>query len=238
MLSGNVLNDMNVTADVLYGELYKEVQLKGVFDDSKTFNDCIPKISPKEIREKYEQRKSSSDWNLSEFVNEYFDLAKQVKKCFERKKEISIVDHLNNLWDELSRENRQSIEGSSLIPIPYPYIVPGGRFNELFYWDTYFTMLGLEYWEKGKVMIEYLLDNYCSLIDRYGFIPNGTRTYFLSRSQPPVFSLMIQLFAQLNSNSSDIRLKYLPHLEKEYRFWMDGIDQLNENEIFCKVCST
>ena len=98
-----------------------------------------------------------------------------------------------------------------------PYIVPGGRFKEIYYWDSYFTMLGLA--EDGQVdMIENMVKNFAYLIETIGHIPNGNRTYFVSRSQPPFFSLMVDLLAQLKGEN--ILITYLPFLEKEYQFWM------------------
>jgi alpha,alpha-trehalase len=74
--------------------------------------------------------------------------------------------------------------GGSLIPLPYPYIVPGGRFQEIYYWDSYFTMLGLSV--SGRFdLIENMVDNFSFLIKTLGHIPNGNRSYYISRSQPP-----------------------------------------------------
>ncbi|MEL4411540.1 trehalase family glycosidase, partial [Shewanella algae] len=68
----------------------------------------------------------------------------------------------------------------------------GGRFREIYYWDSYFTMLGLL--ESGRIdLIEQMVKNFASLIDRFGFIPNGNRTYYLGRSQPPFFALMVSV---------------------------------------------
>ena len=73
-------------------------------------------------------------------------------------------------------------------------MVPGGRFREIYYWDSYFTMLGLQV-DGEYEMIDYMVRNFAHLIDEVGFIPNGNRTYFLSRSQPPFFSCMVSLLA-------------------------------------------
>jgi alpha,alpha-trehalase len=79
--------------------------------------------------------------------------------------------------------------------MPKPYVVPGGRFREGYYWDTYFTMLGLQ--EAGREdLVDNVLDNFAYLIDTIGHIPNGNRTYYVSRSQPPFFSYMVELAAQ------------------------------------------
>jgi alpha,alpha-trehalase len=112
---------------------------------------------------------------------------------------------------------------SSLLPLPHPYVVPGGRFSEIYYWDAYFVMLGLE--EDGRFdLARDMLDNIASLIDRYGHMPNGNRSYYLSRSQPPFFSLMVELVAA--HDGDDAFGRYLPELEAEYAYWMDGAQNL------------
>jgi alpha,alpha-trehalase len=65
-----------------------------------------------------------------------------------------------------------------------------------------------------------MVKDFASLIDRYGFIPNGTRSYYLSRSQPPFFARMVELVAERDGESSLVA--YLPQLQREYAFWMDG----------------
>ncbi len=114
------------------------------------------------------------------------------------------------------------VRSGTLIPLPYPYIVPGGRFREIYYWDSYFTMLGLEQ-DKRKEIIRNMLDNFSYLIDTYGYIPNGNRTYFLGRSQPPFFSMMISVLAEMEGDT--VFTHYLKYLEKEHEFWMDGTDK-------------
>jgi alpha,alpha-trehalase len=79
-------------------------------------------------------------------------------------------------------------------------------------------MLGLR--ESGdEKMIENMADNFAYLITRYGFIPNGNRTYYLSRSQPPCFALIVELIVERQGRSAYGR--YLEPLEAEYHYWMD-----------------
>jgi alpha,alpha-trehalase len=85
-------------------------------------------------------------------------------------------------------------------------------------------MLGLQI-SKRVDLIESMINNFCYLIDQFGYIPNGNRTYFLGRSQPPFFACMISLLAE--EKGDDIFVKYLPQLEKEYQFWMKGLDQVD-----------
>ena len=125
----------------------------------------------------------------------------------------------------MTRKADKKIKGSSLLPLPHPYIVPGGRFNEIYYWDSYFTMLGLQV--SGRVdLIESMIDNFSHLIETVGFIPNGNRTYFMGRSQPPFYACMVELLAQ--SKGKKVYVKYLPFLEKEYAFWMKGVNRLKK----------
>jgi alpha,alpha-trehalase len=108
--------------------------------------------------------------------------------------------------------------------LPHPYIVPGGRFREIYYWDSYFTMLGLQ--EDGQTeIIKNMIDNFSWLIENYGFIPNGNRTYYLSRSQPPFYAKMLEVLAV--TEGEEVFVEYLPFLEKEYEFWMSGSDQVS-----------
>jgi alpha,alpha-trehalase len=67
--------------------------------------------------------------------------------------------------------------------------------------------------------------DFAYLIDTYEHVPNGTRTYYLSRSQPPFFFAMVQLLA--SEGSGDALTHYLPQLEREYAFWMEGADRLH-----------
>jgi alpha,alpha-trehalase len=195
--------------DALYGQLFKDVQMNSIFPDQKTFVDCIPIRKPSEIVADYDRRSKGAPFDLKAFVaNNFIPPASPD----------DIQTHIKRLWRVLRREPSKPVEGSSLLPLPYPYIVPGGRFDEIYYRDSYFTMLGLK--ESDEIdLIAYMINNFASLIDRYGFIPNGNRSYYLSRSQPPFFSLMVELLADVKGNG--VYAEYLSALEKEYNYWMD-----------------
>ncbi|GAB3962049.1 alpha,alpha-trehalase TreF [Spirosoma harenae] len=211
--------------DQLFGSLFHDVQLSRVFADSKTFVDCVPKLAPENLVALYEAEKSKPDFDLSTFVHEYFFVPEKVASDYLSDRTISTTEHINRLWDRLTRPADPPVEGSSRVPLPHPYIVPGGRFREIFYWDSYFTMLGLKV--AGRTdLIRGMLDNFAYLIDTFGFIPNGNRTYFLSRSQPPYFALMVSLLAEIDGPES--LLTYSPQLRREYEFWMDGQQELAE----------
>ncbi|MBR9920237.1 MAG: alpha,alpha-trehalase TreF [Bacteroidetes bacterium] len=210
-----------------YGALFKAVQMEQVFPDGKTFVDCTAKADPEVIMNAYQKESESPDFDLSAFVGEWFEKPKQYASGFESDTNRSPSEHINDLWPVLTREADSQDPLSSLIALPEPYIVPGGRFGEIYYWDSYFTMLGLE--ASGKTdMIGNMVENFAYLIDEVGFIPNGNRSYFITRSQPPFFSAMVRLLA--TSTSKDVLAEYLPQMEKEYAFWMDGLDQLPANQ--------
>ncbi len=204
------------------GELFERVQMEDVFPDNKTFVDCTPNSSLSAIRKSYEKEKNSRDFNLSSFVHKHFSLPKDSKTDFVSVTGRPVKEHITKLWDVLTRQPEES--HNSLIPLPNSYIVPGGRFREIYYWDSYFTMLGLQI-SKRVDLIQNMIDNFCYLIDRFGYIPNGNRTYFLGRSQPPFFACMINLLAE--EKGEEIYPKYLPLLEKEYEFWMKGKGLVN-----------
>jgi alpha,alpha-trehalase len=211
---------MDLSIDQL-GELFAEVQLKNVLGDGKTFPDCIPKRDLASIQSEFEKQKSLLGFDLRKFVLAHFDLPPAYASDFKSDSTRSASEHIHLLWDLLTRQ--PSAEKSSLIPLPNPYVVPGGRFREIYYWDSYFTMLGLRVSRRTDLM-EHMINNFSFLIDRIGYIPNGNRSYFVGRSQPPFYSSMVKLLSELKG--PEVLVRYLPQLTKEYQFWMQGKDSL------------
>ncbi len=211
--------------DVLLGEFFRTVQLSGIFSDSKTFVDSVPNRPVADVLAAYEAQKNALDFDLERFVRTEFRVPEKVASGFVSDLQSSTTGHINRLWDVLTRPADESVAHSSRVPLPHPYVVPGGRFREIFYWDSYFTMLGLR--RAGRLdLIRGMLDNFAYLIGQFGFIPNGNRTYFLSRSQPPFFALMVRLLAEVDG--PEVLARYLPALRREYEFWMAGEDELGD----------
>ncbi|MGM8931070.1 alpha,alpha-trehalase TreF [Salinicola halophyticus] len=209
-----------------YAELFVDVQSRRVFADSKTFVDCVPRQAPEEILVAYRASRDAPGFDLSAFVQEHFTHEVVPTRDYVSPPNQSLMVHIDGLWDVLTRQPRQHPRYSSLLPLPYAYVVPGGRFSELYYWDSYFTMLGLA--ESGRPhLLRAMGDNFAYLIDTYGHVPNGNRTYYLSRSQPPVFALMVDLFEHHGVRHAR---DYLPQLRKEYAYWMAGADTLRCGE--------
>lgn len=205
----------------LYGDLFVAVQMQQIFPDQKTFVDAVPTSAPAAIVQQYEQSKGQPNFDLKQFVLAHFTLPSE--PVITPPSGQTLREHIDWLWPKLTRTTTAADvpPDSSLIPLPKPYVVPGGRFREGYYWDTYFTMLGLQ--ESGhEDLVDDMLDDFAYEIDRFGHIPNGNRTYYLSRSQPPFFGLMVQLAAK--AEGERVYQKYLPELKKEYAYWMKGAD--------------
>jgi len=203
--------------------LFSAVQLQQVFPDGKTFPDCLPKYPLDEIEQKYLSESKAPSFSLKAFVSQNFLPPPEYTTGYLTDVTEPVEKHIEHLWDVLARY--PAAETSSLIPLPYPYIVPGGRFREIYYWDSYFTMLGLQI--SGRVnMMENMVRNFAFLIDKIGHIPNGNRIYYAGRSQPPFYALMVQLLREEQGDAALINA--LPSLEKEYAFWMRGKDKLVE----------
>ncbi|HFI1902667.1 TPA: alpha,alpha-trehalase [Enterobacter roggenkampii] len=212
--------------DILLGPLFNDVQSAKLFPDQKTFADAVPKSDPLMILADYRMQHTQSSFDLRHFVEMNFTLPAEGEKYVPPAGQ-SLREHIDDLWPVLTRStDKASNKWDSLLPLPKPYVVPGGRFREVYYWDSYFTMLGLaesDHWDKISDMV----DNFAYEIDTFGHIPNGNRSYYLSRSQPPFFSLMVELLA---THDSDALKKYRPQMEKEYAYWMDGVDALQPGQ--------
>lgn len=107
----------------------------------------------------------------------------------------------------------------NLIGLPYPYTTPCVKdtFQEIYYWDTYFTNVGLLLWGKTDY-VKNNIENMFYLVEKYGFMPNGSRTFYLNRSQPPFLSQMVRdLFEKTGDKQWLLRAYNV--LKKEYDFW-------------------
>lgn len=204
--------------DEVLGELFAEIQEQRVYNDGKTFVDLIPRSKMKQIKKEYILEKDDPNFDLREFANKHFYAMESGNGEYHSNAEHTPREHIQELWNVLERKNRR--DRGSLIALPYKYIVPGGRFTEQYYWDSYFTMVGLAAdgrWD----MIQNMLKNCTYMIRKFGFIPTANRTYYLSRSHPPYFSHMVKLYAK-HGNRKLTMLEYLPYLLREYRFWIKG----------------
>ncbi|MEM1258729.1 MAG: alpha,alpha-trehalase TreF [Bacteroidota bacterium] len=204
-------------------QLFRDVQLAAIYPDSKTFVDLVPNASYTILEERYLNSKAQEGFDLKAFVASNFTDRSMTSLEFVTDTTKTMYEHIEAMWDKLTRGPDSKIANSSRIPLPNKYVVPGGRFQEIYYWDSYFTMEGLLAAGR-RDLAKNMVDNFAFLLDSIGHIPNGTRDYYLTRSQPPFFSLMV---SALGEEDKSIPLSYLTALQKEYNFFMahDGTDR-------------
>jgi alpha,alpha-trehalase len=134
----------------LYGQLFASVQMQRIFPDGKTFVDAAPRDAPATIMQRYEDERAKPGFDLAAFVRRNFTVQRPKEGAYRSTPGEDVCTHIDDLWHVLERKpaDAQRAAHSSLLPLPRPYVVPGGRFAEIYYWDSYFTMLGLE--ESGR----------------------------------------------------------------------------------------
>jgi alpha,alpha-trehalase len=204
-----------------FGELYVAVAESGIFPDFKQFADAIPKGPPERILAAYRAEKPATKEALEQFVVAHFDMEPPLPEAELPPPGLPLEEHIRRLWRPLTKRAQKVPAHSSLLPVPAPYVVPGGRFREMYYWDSYFTMLGLTA-DEGDLSAG-IRENFEWLIRTYGHIPNANRSYYLSRSQPPFF------FKVVESGPGDpprLWAGSLSELKAEYAYWMQGEDQV------------
>jgi alpha,alpha-trehalase len=210
--------------DILLGELFQDVQLRRVFPDGMKFVDMVPANRLGKILDAYEKQRQSHNFDLHAFVEYYFkDYLNRPASVYHTNPDHTVEQHINELWNVLTRE--AYIPKGSLLALPYPYVVPGGRFSAMWYWDSYFTMLGLA--ASGRYdLLEGMIKNYAYMIRKFGYIVQANRTYYVGRSQAPFFSYMVELLAEKEGKS--VLVHYLPYLMAEYRFWTKKASELTD----------
>mgnify|MGYP000672243439 CR=1 FL=1 len=125
------------TPEEIFGVLFIDLNKSGLWSDAKAIADAIPKYSSGAIVEAYEHEKTLDNFDLLAFANEFFEFPEVEESGFKSDTSKSPKAHIETLWDVLQRSKDEEQKGSSLIPLPHPYIVPGGRFGEIYYWDCY-----------------------------------------------------------------------------------------------------
>jgi alpha,alpha-trehalase len=161
------------------------------------------------------------------------DTAKIAKQIRVSEKDLnSVLKYIEDYWPKLIREHKQDLR--SLIGLPNPYIVPAGGdvFQEQYYWDSYPIVRALINHPKYSKLAIGMVDNLLYLVKRFGIIPNASRYYFLSRSQPPVLSSIVFLVYEKTKNkrwfSDAIKL-----VDEEYRdVWMGKIHLRNFRHVY------
>lgn len=130
----------------------------------------------------------------------------------------AVREFIRTSWDATVRSNPS--DSLTLIGLPHPYTVPcaGDTFQELYYWDTYFTNEGLLLDGRAD-LARHNTDNMLYLVERFGFMPNGSRTWYLNRSQPPFLAMMVDRIFEHTRDTAWLAGAFAT-LQREYDFWM------------------
>ena len=222
------------------GELLRQMQNQNIFgNDSKTFVDSPLLQDPDVVLAAYNKlQRPLTKAVLQNFSNKYFDAVgsdlipwipddwKPIPAIVPRIKNITLRNFtiaLNNLWLKLGRQPSPDVyknpQRHTLLPTVHPVIVPGGRFRENYYWDSYWIVKGLLLSDMNYTAAG-IVDNFIDFVGRFGFVPNGGRVYYLTRSQPPLLSEMIKLLFQ--DKGGNALKKRIPALETEHRWWSNN----------------
>ncbi|OQR89487.1 trehalase [Achlya hypogyna] len=216
------------------GPVLETIQEARLFNDSKHFVDMVMKAAPQTVLSAFEALPDHSNTTLKAFLDKYFDEPstdlveielpdfKESPAPLQAIKDADLKAwalQINKLWKLLGRK-RVLPDGhyGSHLPTKHNLVVPGGRFRESYYWDSYWIVLGLlksDMAETAKGVVQNLLD----FVDAYGFVPNGGRIYYLNRSQPPLLSDMVRAIFEATKDEAYLA-QALPLLDKEYAFWM------------------
>jgi len=195
------------------GDLLQAVQLAGIFQDSKEFVDMPMRVDPEIILDKFSTlnpEAKQDKYTLSQFVNEHFlppgselvaiqpqdftDTPSVLSSLTPNSTYYGWAQYLNQAFASLTRKVSEDVflnpQRYSILRRTHPVVIPGGRFRESYYWDSYWIVLGLlacDMKDTARGLVQNLLDD----VANFGFVPNGGRIYYLNRSQPPLLSEMV-----------------------------------------------
>lgn len=221
-MSHSATGDWRESLAFFASPLFRDVQLAGLFDDSKTFADAIADQPLSVVCNDYDNARSQSRVDLIQFVERYFRLP--AAASMPDIQENDVDDYIASMWSVLHRRP-DTPRYDSLIPLRHNYVVPGGRFREIYYWDSYFTAVGLLCDGHADWVVS-MFENFLDIQQHVGCIPNGNRAYYHSRSQPPVLILLYDLICDQLSEQQQQRA--IKGLMAEYEFWMQGAEQLSD----------
>ncbi|MCJ9669939.1 MULTISPECIES: trehalase family glycosidase [unclassified Neorhizobium] len=210
----------------LFPGLYQRVGSSELFQKMKRFADAVPKEAPGVILQNFRSNPPRGADDLHTFIERWFELPSDVPSDAGSVDTLSLRSYIAGRWTRSTIQSRDVPPHSSLISMPGRFITSGGLWREQYYWNTYFLMVGLG--AQHSALKTEMVGNIASLIDRFGHVPNGNRTYYLSRSQPPLFFSMLSLLNPMDE--ALVFAEHLPLLQKEHAYWMAGEESLKPGE--------
>lgn len=206
--------------DRTLGELFTALHLSGHWPDGKALSDAVLLAPADQVLAAYRAEKAAGPVDLMAFWQRWFRPVGGAESAYRTNPAHGAPEHLEAVWPHLTRPADDPAERSTRLPLPRPYVVVGGRFQEAYYWDSYFTQLGLL--RSGRTaLVEDMLENFAHVIRLNGHIPNGMRSYFLSRSQPPFFALMVEDWGRATGDRAGALRRFLPEIAAEYRYFTE-----------------
>lgn len=225
------------------GALLQSVNLADLWSDPKIFVDKPTASDPQSVLAAFAPINSSSatEGAVLQFVNnnfrgEGFELEAEALPNLNANPSFlnNVKDPLprafarvvHSYWTQLIRRTNSSTlcDGikceSTFIPLNNTFVVPGGRFREQYYWDSFWIIEGLIQSQLFDIVND-TLQNFMDEIESFGFIPNGGRRYYLNRSQPPLFIMMLAKYIAA-SNDTSILNRALPLAERELAWWSNN----------------
>ncbi|XP_045412298.1 trehalase [Lemur catta] len=224
-----------------YGELLHQVQMAKLYQDDKHFVDMPLSTAPDIVLQSFSKLSEAHNHSiptqqLQAFVAEHFqdvgqelqswtpvdwkDSPQFLQKISDAKLR-AWAGQLHELWKKLGKKMKPEVlsqpERFSLIYADHPFIVPGGRFLEFYYWDSYWVMEGLLLSEMAQT-VKGMLQNFLDLVKTYGHVPNGGRVYYLQRSQPPLLTLMMDRYLNYTNDTTFLQ-ENIETLALELDFW-------------------
>jgi len=239
-----------------HGKLLHTIQLAKLYHDSKTFVDKKLRYKPDLILEKFSELLNNTESNPSReelqlFVDQHFDNEGSEFETWEPSDWVSDPDFLKKInnsmlknwgrelhdaWNFLGRQIKDDVrvhpELYSMIYVPNPFIIPGGRFREFYYWDSYWIIRGLIISQMTET-VKGMLENFLLMVDSYGLVPNGGRVYYEQRSQPPLLIPMVDSYINATGDI-DFLHKNIHLLEKELQFWLENRTVTVKGHTLCR----
>lgn len=200
-------------------DLFVDLHTSGHWHDQKVISDAILLAPADQILSAYAAARAQGPVDLQAFFARWFRPVDPQAGGYRTNHTHSPREHLDAVFAHLTRPADDPDERSTRMPLPHPYVVVGGRFQEAYYWDSYFTQLGLL--KTGRHdLVGHMLDNFAHAIATIGHIPNGFRSYFLTRSQPPFFAAMVQDYGRATGDLAAAYARYRPAMLAEYRYFI------------------
>ncbi|CAH0719621.1 unnamed protein product, partial [Brenthis ino] len=219
------------------------VQKSRIFPDSKTFVDLRLKKDQNTTVAAFDEllketNNSPTNEQIQAFLDSYFDSISELENWTPpdytpEPPFLAVIrdevlrqfgKDINNIWPTLGRKVKADVfENSdhySLIPVDNGFIIPGGRFKELYYWDTYWIIEGLLISGMDST-VKGVLGNLIQLLKMLGHIPNGSRWYYQERSQPPLLSAMVSMYIRETKDIEFLK-QNIKYLEEEVKYWLDS----------------